>query len=129
MDEDYVTGNLKDLAKQGIEAISNALTGYAKEEFEKWVDEDDLDGGPTKGDELYDILTEVLDECDGRHELPESLCPICQMEYIKYDDVLRYLLNRMGRTYKELCAEIKHEFDGDPSKFYAGIKDTSINVS
>lgn len=126
MSEEYVEGNLHRIAEAGVQSCLDALPGDdEREHFKEQLE--DL-GGDASTETLYDLLVETMKEFVGRYELSESLCPICQMEYIKYDDVLRYLLNRMRRTYKELCVEIKHEFEGEPLKFYEDIKGISLGV-
>jgi len=128
LDEDYVKGGIKDLAAGGIEACIRVLPDEWETPLQEAYDQYCEDNGPPGADDMHDLLCEVFDEHDGRYGLPATLCPLCQLKYVNQHDVLRYLLQRMGRTYKEMCAEIRETYGGSPDDFYAAIKDTLLGV-
>ncbi len=79
-------------------------------------------------DELYDIFINLIDTWGCRSELPTLLCPLCQLKYVANNDVLRYLLQRMNRTYTSVCEGIRKTHGENPAVFYQSIKDIKLNV-
>lgn len=130
IDEEYVIGNLKELAAGGLEvclrAFPQSMGECLQEAYDEYREEND---SPPGADDMYDLLTETLNECDGRYELPAGLCPLCTLKYVNTNATLRYLLNRMGRTYTEVCDEIRETHGDNPTEFYDAIEETSLKVT
>jgi len=126
MGDSYVTGNLQALAEEGLDAC---LAVCESDEMKTALKErmDDVGEDHSTGD-LFDALCEILDDWGGRYELPASLCPLCTLKYVNNHDVLRYLLLRMDRTYKQVCEEIAATYGGNPSDFREAIKGVSLNA-
>jgi len=60
-------------------------------------------------DEMYDIVEDVAE--DYRYSLPQELCPICRMESVDSDDVVKYLMAKHGENMEDVVVEIKGKFN------------------
>jgi len=58
---------------------------------------------------------------DERYEFPEKYCPVCRLEKAPDDDVIKYLLLKVGKNKKEVVKEMKEKY-GKMSKFYDTLK-------
>lgn len=69
-----------------------------------------------------DILYEYLRDYDGRYQLSEKLCPICQFKEFTDSDILAYLLKKNNTSRESVTSVWKEEF-GTYEKFVRFIRD------
>lgn len=72
--------------------------------------------------EEYEILSEeledeIMDVLDWYNTVPVENCPICTMQHIIPEDMLKYLLNKEGISVKELKEEIRNKYSNDYQSF------------
>lgn len=59
-------------------------------------DEEDNDDGPYND--------------EGRHEIPSCWCPLCSLEKVSSDDMLRYLSKISGKSFAQHTDDIRERF-------------------
>ena len=84
-----------------IEKTAEEWVAFLQNEFNAVFDD------PTDVDHMR---SEYLREYDGRYNLHESMCPICQMEVMNDADFMDYTSKKYGANRNKLLAEIKEEF-------------------
>ena len=62
------------------------------------------------------------------YELPEVYCPICNLDAVRTEDVLSYLLKKLNLTHSNVVSEIQKTFKSH-SDLYAFIVSTSKSTS
>lgn len=127
MDDTYVEGAIEELAAKGIDHVVNVLS----EEFGKELEEryrEEAGDYSTRAAAIIGILGEIGDDYDFRCDLPESLCPLCSLRYVSQQATLRYLLMKMGRTFGDVCEEIRKEYGGNPGEFDEAIRSVSLDA-
>ena len=87
--DDYA---FKDWAKEELET--------SKKSLEK-IKEADVD---------EDIIIDLFEELDIRHDLPDEYCPICTFEILNEEDALNYLMKKYEMKMKDLQREVKNKF-------------------
>lgn len=78
--------------------LDEFLNKEEKKEFEDWKEE------------------------NGDDEIPAKFCPICRLQVVEPDDLIKYLLKRAGKTEAEVAMEICEEHGGDFESFKKGLK-------
>ena len=101
-----------------LEALNDVLKYYVKnningiddlKEIIEKIENDDYDD--------YDSLNYEYDlEMD--YEYPSQGCPICQMKYMKDDDMLAYLLKKNELKKEDVHKEIKENYDYESLQKY-----------
>ena len=102
-----------------LQKMENIIEYHIKYEYDDIEDIkkviDEIENNPDYDD--YENLNGDFDlEMD--YDYPSEGCPICQMKYIKIDDMLKYLLKKNNLTEEELKKEMKEKFDFQSMKKY-----------
>ena len=116
MYEDYMYDYLKKIVKEGIKVVRSLFDEDTVKDFNDIINgrgQDEL-----TDDEIYDAIMQVRNM---RCEFPSGFCPVCQLENVIEEYILRYLLKRMGRTKSNLSEEIQERYSYNPEEFFAYI--------
>lgn len=62
-------------------------------------------------EDLYSKYEDIMDLYDVADKRDYHNCPICNLDAIKDDDAIKYLLKKYNITIKELRDEIKNQFN------------------
>ena len=61
-------------------------------------------------DDLLDEFDEWLADGDGCYSYPKELCPICMMIKVPDETLLKYVIEKSGKSRKDWEAELKAEY-------------------
>jgi len=64
-----------------------------------------------------DDVNDEFNDSQDDYEMLSCLCPLCTMDKMDDNDVMRYLLTKIGTTKEEVRIECKEKFNGEYSKF------------
>jgi hypothetical protein len=70
-------------------------------------------------------ILEDDEDGDKRYEFPEIHCPVCRLEKAPDDDVMDYLLLKVGQSRIEIVQEMKEKY-GTMGKFYEVLKTLKV---
>ena len=60
-------------------------------------------------EELDDFFDDEV-RCEERYSMPPDRCPCCQFEAMAKEDMIEYLLYKVGQNKDEVLAEVKEKF-------------------
>lgn len=126
--ENYVLGDPTKLSKEDIiryfesevKKWENRLLQHPKDkDYLKWRDDAQKELNNLKivpKDEEEELISTLIsqEELDSRYEIPAQFCPICQMNYIIDDHVLKYSLKygiEPGTSLEVVCNQIRDKYN------------------
>lgn len=80
--------------------IMDSIVKESKYHEKEWEDDDEVES----------LFALYLSEYEGRYNLDECMCPICQMEVLTDNDFISYTSKKYKINSTELLKEIKEQF-------------------
>jgi len=58
----------------------------------------------------FETLMDEHDDFEYRYNFPSKYCPICQMQHIMNNDIVKYMLKETGKTQEQIVKEMQDKF-------------------